>query len=469
MTELTDELNELFRRAYSEIWVVGEISGLKSSAAGHVYFTLKDDRAQLQCACFKMSLLRMRVKPQEGLAVVARGRLELYAQRGQHQLIVDHLEPQGFGALQLAFEQLKAKLAAEGLFESGRKRALPLYPRRIGIVTSPTGAVIQDMLHILGRRAPGLHIRLYPAQVQGEGAALQIRRGIDHFSRGGWAELVIAGRGGGSLEDLWAFNEEVVARAIAECAVPVVSAVGHETDFTIADFVADLRAPTPSAAAEIVTAHWVALPARLTAEVRHLSQAMALRLAQSRDRLNRRGSDRARAVVTRYLNRCAQQLDDAAFRLRDAIRFRLGDCGRRLTQNAALLQRQDPQRQLLRAKVQYQTLVAQIEELIRKRVAAPMLRIDRAGGRLDGAARGILHRHQLRLESLHAALISLSPLSVLDRGYAIVQGSSGQIFKEPPPGGTVLNIRYAGGRGVAVAGADPAAGPTLADSSELPS
>src|SRR6201984_939396 len=247
-------MRALLMEHFSDIWVAGEISGTRLPSSGHYYFTLKDEFAQIRCVCYKMTARYLKFKPQDGVAVLARGRIDLYDARGEVQLVVEAIEPQGYGALQLAFEQLKKKLEAEGLFDRARKRPLPALPERIGIVTSPTGAVIRDMLHILERRCPGRHIRLYPAQVQGEGAAEQVTAGIEYFSVSGWAEVVIVARGGGSLEDLWAFNEEGVARAIAGCAVPVISAVGHETDFTIADFVADLRAPTPSAAAEMVSA-----------------------------------------------------------------------------------------------------------------------------------------------------------------------------------------------------------------------
>src|SRR5262249_24065689 len=205
----------------------------KQAPSGHYYFTLKDEEAQLKCVCFRSSARYLRFKPQDGIAVLARGRMDVYAGRGEYQLIVEALEPQGHGALQFAFEQLKKKLAMEGLFEASRKRALPKYPARIGIVTSPAGAVVQDILNILSRRFPGLHLRIYPALVQGEGSVEQVCRGIEYFSRSEWAQVVIVARGGGSLEDLWTFNEEAVARAIAACSVPVISAVGHETDFTI--------------------------------------------------------------------------------------------------------------------------------------------------------------------------------------------------------------------------------------------
>src|SRR5580693_6438578 len=279
-------MRALLSEHFTDIWISGEISGTRLPSSGHYYFTLKDQTSQLRCVCYKMTARYLKFKPQDGAAVLARGRLDVYDARGEVQLVVEALEPQGHGALQFAFEQLKLKLAAEGLFHAARKRPLPALPERIGIVSSPSGAVIRDILQILERRCPGRHIRLFPALVQGEGAAEQIAAGIEYFSESGWAEVVIVARGGGSLEDLWAFNEERVARAIAGSAVPVISAVGHETDFTIADFVADLRAPTPSAAAEMVTATRASLVDRLDAGEAKLRQASRLTLALLARRLH---------------------------------------------------------------------------------------------------------------------------------------------------------------------------------------
>src|SRR5450631_2390511 len=279
VAELSARIRDLLGSEFDDVWVAGEISGCKMATSGHCYFTLKDQEAQVRCVCFRTSLRYLKFKPQDGVAVLARGRIDVYEARGEYQLLVELLEPQGLGALQLAFEQLKKKLAAEGLFDQARKRPLPSLPKRIGIVTSPSGAVIRDMIHILERRCPGRHIRLYPAQVQGEGAAEQIAAGIEYFAESGWPEVLIVARGGGSLEDLWAFNEERVARAIAASPVPVISAVGHETDFTIADFVADLRAPTPAAAAELVASTRQSLLEGLAGAEGRLRQAARLTLA----------------------------------------------------------------------------------------------------------------------------------------------------------------------------------------------
>ena len=260
----------------------------------------------MKCVAFRSSHRYWKFKPRDGLAVLARGRVDVYEARGEYQLLVEMLEPQGLGALQLAFEQLKKKLAAEGLFEAARKRPLPRFPRRIGIVTSPRGAAIADLVQILTRRSPGLHIRLFPALVQGEGSVEEVCRGIEYFSRTRWADLVIVGRGGGSLEDLWTFNAEAVARAIAACAVPVVAAVGHETDVTIADFVADLRAPTPSAAAELVVPNREDLLSRVAAARAKTGQALRYRLAMLERRLRQQGIDRALSLLHRRLGRGMQ-------------------------------------------------------------------------------------------------------------------------------------------------------------------
>jgi exodeoxyribonuclease VII large subunit len=262
-------------------------------------------------------------KPADGMAVLARGRIDVYEARGEYQLLVESLEPQGIGALQLAFEQLKKKLAAEGLFAQQRKRPLPRFPRRIGVVTSPRGAAVADMVNILSRRFPGLHIRLFPALVQGEGSVEEVCRGIDYFSSTRWADLVIVGRGGGSLEDLWTFNEERVARAIAACSVPVISAVGHETDVTIADFVADLRAPTPSAAAELAAPTREDVLDRIGAARAKCAQALRYRLAMLERSLRQQGIERPAGALQRRIGRGMQRIDDQTYRLRERIRAAL--------------------------------------------------------------------------------------------------------------------------------------------------
>jgi exodeoxyribonuclease VII large subunit len=422
VSELSAELRGLLVENFTDIWVSGEISGTKLAASGHYYFTLKDQAAQLRSVCYKMTARYLKFKPQDGVAVLARGRLDLYDARGELQLVVETLEPQGHGALQFAFEQLKQKLALEGLFGAARKRPLPPLPERIGVVTSPTGAVIRDILEILERRCPGRHIRLYPAQVQGDGAAEQIASGVDYFSGSGWAEVVIVARGGGSMEDLWAFNEERVARAIAACSVPVISAVGHETDFTIADFVADLRAPTPSAAAELVIATRASLLDRLEAGEAKLRQAIRLTLALLGRRFANQMMEPAR--LHRAIGRRMQRLDELDYRLRDTGRAVIDRRKRALDDLRLRLGQMDVR-----------------------------LRLAEARRRLEGLETRL--RQRIRLESTHAGaalapleahLAQLSPLKILDRGYAIVE-RDGKLVKAPgdAPKGSNLRVRVAKG------------------------
>ncbi len=422
VSELTSELRGLIADRFTDIWVSGEISGTKLAASGHYYFTLKDEAAQIRSVCYKMTARYLKFKPQDGVAVLARGRLDLYDARGELQLVVEALEPQGHGALQFAFEQLKKKLASEGFFEAARKRALPSLPERIGIVTSPTGAVIRDILQILERRCPGRHIRLYPAQVQGEGAAEQIASGLEYFSASGWAEVVIVARGGGSLEDLWAFNEERVARAIAACSVPVISAVGHETDFTIADFVADLRAPTPSAAAEMVTATRAGLLDRLDAGESKLRQAARLTLALLARRLAHQAMDPAR--LHRAMGRRMQRADELEYNLRDAARAALERRKRALGLVASRLGRLD----------------------VRLRFAEARRRLEGCESQVKQRMRLELNHARSGLTTLEAHLEQLSPLKILDRGYAIVE-RDGKLVKSPAdaPVGSDVRVRLARG------------------------
>jgi exodeoxyribonuclease VII large subunit len=424
VSELNGAIRAVLDAEFQEVWVSGEISGLKLAASGHYYFTLKDAEAQVRCVAFRSSHRYWKFKPRDGLAVLARGRIDVYEARGEYQLQVEMVEPQGLGALQLAFEQLKRKLALEGLFAPDRKRALPRFPRRIGIVTSPRGAAIADMVHILSRRFPGLHIRLYPALVQGEGAVEEICRGIDFFSRTGWADLVIVGRGGGSLEDLWTFNEEAVARAIAACSIPVVSAVGHETDITIADFVADLRAPTPSAAAELVVPMREDLFERILAIRAKSTQALRYRLAMLERRLRHQGIERALNVLHRRVGRGLQRIDEQEFRLRERIRATTDarERARRILETR--LKRFDMRPRLATGRRRLETLTVASAQCIR-------MSLTRRRGRLD---------------RLDAKLSQLSPLRILERGYAIVSNEAG-ILKDSAaaPGGSQIHVRLAKG------------------------
>ena len=424
VTEFTNLLRGIFEDQFSDILIAGEISGTKMPPSGHVYFTLKDASAELSCVVYKSSLRLLRFKPKDGIAVIARGRLDAYG--GRYQLVVESLEPQGHGALQVAFEQLKKKLAEEGLFDPTRKRELPRLPRRIGIVTSPSGAVIQDMLRIFERRFAGLHIRVYPALVQGEGSVEQVCRGLRHFSESGWADLVIVARGGGSLEDLWTFNEEAVARAIADSSVPVISAIGHETDFTIADFVADLRAPTPSAAAELAIPPKDQLLEQVAAARNKIAQAMRYRLSNLHRRLHQLGTDRAAMILRRRIGRSLQRLDDCGFRIRETWRAILEARRRRLQQLALRVQQKD----------------------VRLQFGDIHRRLERLSARLDQAMQRKLQRARIRLDPTAAHLSQLSPLKILDRGYALVQNEAGDLVKSPAesPRGSEIHVRLANGK-----------------------
>ena len=284
VSELTAAIEDQLEARFGGLWVEGEISNLRVHTSGHVYFTLKDEGAQLRAVLFRSRTRRLRFEPADGLHVLAFGSLDVYPARGEYQLVCEILEPKGLGALQLAFEQLKARLAAEGLFDAARKRPLPALPRRVGLVTSPTGAAVRDFLRVITRRFAGVHVVVYPVRVQGETAAPEIVQALRDLNRLGGFDVLVLARGGGSLEDLWAFNEEIVARAIAESKIPVISAVGHETDVTIADFVADLRAPTPSAAAELV----VREKAQLLAQLVSLRERLQRVVWQRVDRLGER-------------------------------------------------------------------------------------------------------------------------------------------------------------------------------------
>jgi exodeoxyribonuclease VII large subunit len=407
VSELNAAVQRRFEEEFSGIWVAGEISSCKVAASGHYYFSLKDDKSQLRCALFKGAARFVKFKPVDGLAVIARGKLEVYEARGEYQLIVEALEPQGAGALQIAFEQMKKRLAMEGLFDAARKRALPRLPKRIGIVTSPAGSVIRDMLHVFERRFPGLHVRLYPAQVQGEGALEQVCAGLNYFSNAQWAEVVILARGGGSLEDLWTFNEEAVARAIAASSVPVISAIGHETDFTIADFAADHRAPTPSAAAEIVICTRESLLEQIAALREQAARSLRYRLLHAKQRLQERGTERAEALIQRAIRRRVQRVDESESQLRRSGKSLVDSARRRLDDLRRRLQATDLRLRFARHR--------HALELLRQRFENAMY------DRVRGANR--------RLEDCQLHLRQLSPLNVLSRGYAIVEDGNGRVLR----------------------------------------
>jgi exodeoxyribonuclease VII large subunit len=405
--ELVGRIRELVEQEYVDVWVEGEISNFRPAPSGHLYFTLKDADAQLPIVLFRRHATLLRFRPEDGLHVLVRGRISIYEQRGQLQLVAETMEPVGAGSLQLAFEQLKERLKTEGLFDTSRKRPLPPFPRTVGIVTSRTGAVIRDFLNVVARRHSGLNVLLYPVSVQGESAPSEIERAIADLNVSGRVDLIVVARGGGSLEDLAAFNSERVARAIASSSLPVVSAIGHETDFTIADFVADLRAPTPSAAAELVTSAQHKIAEHVATQSNSLDRGMRWRLLQARQNLAILRVDRAESRVTTFLHRSAQRLDDLMFRLESAIATQLRGRRARVDTLAAGCIRHDP----------------------RQSIAQARLRLIDLHTRLDRSFDRAMKRAAFRLGSLDARLRALSPLSVLDRGYALVFAADGVIVR----------------------------------------
>ena len=330
VSELTENISALLERAFSDVWIEGEVSNYHAASSGHFYFTLKDARAQIRCACFRDQARAIKFRPEDGLHITIRGSLGVYEARGDYQLYVSYIEPVGLGALQLAFEQLKKKLQDEGLFDESTKKPLPVLPRCIGVVTSSRGAAIRDILNILKRRFAGLHVQIYPVKVQGDGAAAEIAAGIRYFNRAKFADVLIVARGGGSIEDLWAFNEEIVVRAIAASEIPVITGVGHETDFTIADFAADVRAPTPSAAVEIVVRSRDEFERHIAVHQRHLVQQMRYLLSQRRHRVRDLQTHRAFRQLDVLVRRRHQQVDELSSWLARTLRLRLATAQQRL-------------------------------------------------------------------------------------------------------------------------------------------
>jgi len=408
VSELAAELRAQVERAFSDLWVEGEICDLRPAASGHVYFTLKDDSAQLSVVLFRSQARLLRFRPEDGLHILLRGRLSVYEQRGQMQIVAEHLEPVGAGSLQLAFEQVKRQLQREGLFDAERKRPLPAFPRCVGIVTSPSGAVIRDFVNIVRRRHAALQVLLYPALVQGEAAAAEVESGIAWFNRTREADVIVIARGGGSLEDLAPFNSEFLARAIARSEIPVVSAIGHETDFTIADFVADLRAPTPSAAAELITTAQHNVEERLEELSQRLARAARYSLMQARERFSRLSSDAAFARMRDSLNRRQQRVDELTFRMESAWRRQHLTATQRLQQLTAAVLRHD----------------------VTNRLALNRHRLDSLNARLERAQTSLATLRHSKLDALEKRLNSLSPLGILNRGYALVYDQSGALVKD---------------------------------------
>jgi len=402
---LTGLLRTSIEEQFSDIWLEGELSNLRAPGSGHVYCTLKDKTSQIRAVLFRSTAVRLRFALQEGLHVVVRGRLTVYEPRGEYQIVLDTVEPKGIGALQLAFEQLKERLATEGLFDQDRKKSIPAFPQTVGVVTSLTGAAIRDILAVLRRRWPTLHILIAPVQVQGEHAGRQIAEALTALNNLGSVDVIIVGRGGGSLEDLWSFNEEIVVRAIAASHVPVVSAVGHEIDVTLADFVADLRAPTPSAAAEAVVPVLAEIVERLRELKVRLGQVMLRHCAFERQRLD--AGIRGVTDVRFRLQEAAQRTDDMVDRLREMVQ------------------------QLLRAGRErvhgVQRDLSGLNPILA--IKQGLATVPQFSKRLEGQMGVMLAQHRHRIHATLAQLNTLSPLAILGRGYSILQTvPAGQIL-----------------------------------------
>jgi exodeoxyribonuclease VII large subunit len=408
VSEITAEVKALLEEEFSSVAVEGEISNFTAAGSGHLYFVLKDKGAQIKCAFFRNKARYLKYKLGDGQQIVVYGSIGVYEPRGEYQLYVDSVEPRGAGELQKAFERLKAKLEAEGLFDPARKKPLPLLPRKIGVVTSPTGAVIRDIVRILGRRHQNLHILLYPAKVQGEGAAAEVAAGIRYLNTLPDIDVMIVGRGGGSIEDLWAFNEEEVARAIFASRIPVISAVGHETDFTIADFVADLRAPTPSAAAEMVILKKSEFVERLVNYEKQITRLLQFRLSRLRNRVLALSAEKAFAALEGRLRLWQQRMDEWELRLSNSSRMFLGTLRYRCQILQQRLTRFDPALQISSRRRDLDFRLDQFTRQINFLVKAKRARWENLTGRLN----------------------AMSPHAVLNRGYAICRDSGGKVIRE---------------------------------------
>lgn len=395
-------------REYGDTWVEGEISNFRAQDSGHLYFTLKDQNSQIRAVMFRSQARLLRFRPENGMQIVLRGRVTIYEDRGELQISAEYLEPKGAGALQIAFEQLKAKLEAEGLFEAGRKKAIPTLPRRIGIVTSPQAAALRDILNILLRRHHTAGVLIFPAQVQGEAAGAEVSAGVRYFNRSRNVDVIIVARGGGSAEDLAAFNNEALARTVAASEIPVISAVGHETDFTILDFVADLRAPTPSAAAELVIRSRQEVEDQAEGLRQRLVRAVRYRMLMGRQALTELAQHGAFARMVDVINRRQQRLDELRNRLERAERQLLEQHRRRLETGAAVVRHYDVRRML-----------AGIRQELDSRLAV-----------LAATARTLLLRQKGTLNQLTGQLGALSPLAILDRGYALVFDPNGLLLTD---------------------------------------
>lgn len=421
VSRLTALLRGVLEENFEQLWVQGEVSNLSYPSSGHCYFTLKDAGAQLRCVMFKSAVKNLKFRLTDGMALIIRGRISVYDQRGEYQLLCEYVEPAGVGALQTAFVQLKEKLAGEGLFAETHKVSLPCFPRRIGVITSPAGAAIHDIINVLKRRFASLEVLLYPVRVQGEGAALEIARAIDEMNRMAEVDVLIVGRGGGSLEDLWAFNEEVVARAVYRSKIPLISAVGHETDWTICDFVADLRAPTPSAAAEQVIASADELRSQVDALSRRLQRSVENLLVACDVRIQ--GLRRALHDPQTMLGHLNQRMDDLAGRLEMGLNMAVSRRRDHFIRLQDALQYNDPKGKVDILRQRIELLSVRSESLMNQR----------------------LEQFRQRFGDNVARLEVLSPLKTLARGYVIaMHDSDGAIVTDARllTTGELLRLRF---------------------------
>jgi exodeoxyribonuclease VII large subunit len=406
--DLVAAVRSHIEREYSDAWVEGEISNFRAPDSGHLYFTLKDGNAQIRVVMFRSSARLLRFRPADGLQVVVRGRVTVYEDRGELQISAEYLEPQGAGSLQLAFEQLKAKLEAEGLFAADRKQPIPPLPSRIGIVTSAQAAALRDILNVIERRHHSVNVLIYPAQVQGDAAAHEVAAGVRYFNQHDHVDVIVIARGGGSAEDLAAFNDETLARTVAASEIPVISAVGHETDFTIVDFVADLRAPTPSAAAELVIRSRQEVEDHAAALHQRLTRAMRYRLLMGRQALTELAQHGAFARMMELIHQRQQQLDDLTHRMELAERQGLEQMRRRWEMISAAVRHYD----------------------LRLILSGMRKELESGTAALASVMRNVLLQHRVRSQRWQMVLESLSPLANLERGYALVFDSQGKLLKD---------------------------------------
>jgi exodeoxyribonuclease VII large subunit len=422
---LVNHIRGRVEAGYADVWIEGEISNLRTAPSGHIYFTLKDGDAQLAVVLFRRQAMLLRFDPEDGMAVLVRGRVSVYESRGQLQLIAETAEPRGAGALQIAFEQLKAKLTAAGLFDPARKRPLPSFPKRIGVITALSGAVIHDIVTIAARRSSTLGILIYPAAMQGESCAVEVMEGLQYFNSASAVDLIVIARGGGSAEDLNGFNDEQLALAIAESALPVISAIGHETDFTIADFVADLRAATPSAAAELITEAQHRIEDHIVQLAYRLARAARYQMMQARQQLSALSADSVFSRLAEGFNRRQQRVDELGYQLEAIWQLSYRRRTAQLSSAAGRLHRQDIRRGIAMIRAAWVQLTQ----------------------RLAHAPQKLLQQDQRAYQTAHARLQSLSPLAVLSRGYALVFDERGMLLKHsadaPPP--SIITARLAEG------------------------